>query len=146
MSEPLSPAKLAARVSWIAPLAAVFAGFLSTGILQQADLQKDISQWGSILVVGAGVLLAVSGLIAGLIGLLAVPKHGAKGLLLPSLAGVLLSAGYLYLLVFTFMAVRQLAKQRGAVSHESKSIERDSQSQRRATGSGGARKLIDRIG
>jgi len=126
MSEPppLPPpfAKQAARASWMAPLVALLVGFVATTFMRQQDVDQDLSRVASAVIAGVAILLGFAGLISGFIGLSGIPKHGAKGLLIPSALGILLSSAYLLLVVFASLAVRAMAAEQRAVSQRTESI------------------------
>ena len=104
----------AAKASWVAPLLATALSFSVKTMLRgdtRIDPQTNQIVW---IVVGVIVILIVaSGLILGVAALFGLKKHGWRGILIPSLVGIVLCSGYLYLLVSAVLLVRRLAEERG---------------------------------
>lgn len=104
----------AAKASWVAPLVASALGFGAKIALQgntQLDPQTLRVAW--LVIGGLAVLIVTAGLVLGIAALFGVKKHGWRGILIPSVIGILLCSGYLYLLASTVLLVRRLAAEQG---------------------------------
>jgi hypothetical protein len=110
-------AKQAAKASWVAPLVAIVLGIAARAIIE-GNRDMDVETVRSIFViVGAiAILIAALGLVLGLVALFGISKHGARGILIPSVIGILLSSAYLYLVVSTFLTVRRMANEAAMLS------------------------------
>ena len=84
---------LAARASWLAPLAAVllFVGALATG--------------NFILCIGVAALSAIIGLVAGVVALVTMRRYGRGRILRPAIIGLCLNLALLVLLGFWVIGV-----------------------------------------
>jgi hypothetical protein len=106
----------AAKASWAAPLLACALGFgakVALGNNSSRPLDPETLRIAWISIGAICAMLAVAGLILGIVALFGIAKHGWKQILIPSVAGILLSSGYIYLLVSTVLLVRRLAAQQG---------------------------------
>jgi type IV secretory pathway VirB2 component (pilin) len=104
----------AAKASWAAPLVASVLGFCVKSMMS-GDTHRDPQTTQLIwIVVGVlAVVIVVSGLILGIAALFGIKQHGWRRILIPSIVGIALSSGYLYLLISTVLIVRSLAAERG---------------------------------
>jgi len=89
-----------ARASWIAPLLIIGANM----ILGQTPTAS------AVIVTLLAFGLAGIGLLAGVIALSGIGRHGTEGILIPSIIGILLSAVFLFLIGTNFSAAYQRAR------------------------------------
>jgi hypothetical protein len=111
--EPL--AYQAAKASWMAPLIAIGLS-IATNVMVTGDSHMEEGTVRTVrFAVGLiGVAIVLAGLVFGVIALFGIKQHGAKGILVPSIIGILLCSGFIYLLVQAFMLAQQL-KERGGM-------------------------------
>jgi hypothetical protein len=111
----------AAKASWLAPLIAIGLGIAGTVMLPiHPGMEEEAvhtARIGKVVIGLIAVAIVLVGVVLGVLALFGVRKHGARGILAPSLIGLLLSSGYLYLLVSTILLVQQIAQQHGMQSH-----------------------------
>lgn len=101
----------AAKASWLAPLIAFGLGFFVNLTMQGDERTNLATKQVVVLVSGAlGVAIVLIGLVFALYALFNVGKYGAKGLVVPAVVGLLLCAGYLFLLVSAVQVAREVAK------------------------------------
>ncbi|MCL2646158.1 MAG: hypothetical protein FWD61_04025 [Phycisphaerales bacterium] len=92
----------AAQYSIAAPVVALGLGLCLTGALKESgDAGIEWSARMALAVLNMAII--TSGLIMGLVALAAVPKRGAKGLLVRGIVGVVLSGGILALVLWTIL-------------------------------------------
>ena len=89
-----------ARASWIAPLLIVGANI----ILGRTPVASAVG------VTILAFVLAGIGLLAGVIALFGIGRHGTEGILIPAIIGILLSAVFLFLIGTNFSAAYQRAR------------------------------------
>jgi hypothetical protein len=111
----------AAKASWMAPLLAIALGFAGTTMLQNnqnlGEQGAGAIRSGKIVIGLIAIAIVVVGIVFGILALFGIKKHGPKGILIPSIAGLLLSSGYLYLVVSTLLIAKHMAEQRAIVPH-----------------------------
>jgi ABC-type Fe3+-siderophore transport system permease subunit len=128
----LSPYQKAAKLSWIAPLAALVVGVFMQNNLRQDNLDPDMARIASISIGLACLVLGLVGLCAGIYGLFGGARNGSIRVLIPAFIGTLLSVAYLSLAVVGFAFVQEIARQRQS------SIIRPEAIEIRMTGSSGS--------
>jgi hypothetical protein len=96
----------------MAPLLAVAVG-MGTNVMVSGNstLEPDIRRTIWLVVGGICVLMVLAGLVCGVLALIGIRRHGRKGVLIPSIVGILLSSGYLYLLINAILLVRRLIEE-----------------------------------
>ena len=83
----------AARCSWIAPLVAI-------GVLAFVNTATPIAKLITEIVI---LLLSLLGLLLGVGSLFGIRRHGIKGILVPALAGVIISGLLISIWVLNFV-------------------------------------------
>jgi hypothetical protein len=111
----------AAKASWMAPLVAIALGIAGNSMLQSGsnlgEEGADTIRTGKIIMALIAFAIVLVGVVFGVIALFGIKKHGGKGILLPSIIGLLLSGGYLYLVVSTLLLVQRIVQERGLTPH-----------------------------
>jgi hypothetical protein len=98
-------AKRAALASVVAPGIAVLVNVMTISATQD-------SRAGKLAIGIAGTSLIVAGLVCAVVGLCGVRKHGRKGILGRSIAGLLINGFLIVSAFFTFQRMRQIQEQR----------------------------------
>ncbi len=99
---------------WVPQLVASALGFGAKVALNgNSPLDPQTLRIAWLVIGGLIVIIVVAGLGLGVAALFGLKKHGWRGILIPSLVGIVLCSGYLYLLVSTVLLVRRLAEERG---------------------------------
>ncbi|MDZ7615667.1 MAG: hypothetical protein U1E05_01610, partial [Patescibacteria group bacterium] len=98
-------AKQAALASVVAPGIAVLVNVLAISATQD-------SRAGKLAIGIAGLSLIVVGLICAIVGLCGIRKHGRKGILGRSIAGLLINGFLIVSVLFTCQRLRQIQEQR----------------------------------
>jgi hypothetical protein len=101
----------AAKASWIAPLLTILLGFAGQAISAgKANTPPETVRAVALAIGGISVIIVLAGLMLGILALFGIRKHGIKGILMPSIIGILLSCGWLYLLFTAIQAARHAAQ------------------------------------
>lgn len=95
-----------ARVSWIAPLLIIGA----SALIRQSQGSGATPTTTSVVLTVLAFALAGIGLIAGVIALSGIGSHGTKGILIPSIIGILLSVVFLSIIWTNFSAAYNRAR------------------------------------
>lgn len=98
-------AQQAAMISWLAPLIAFGLSCGTMPLKNQRPGPGDDEFRGLALLMLAGVegFLILTGFVCAIIALVGVRKHGAKGILIPGLIGLVISGGLLVLVAVGFV-------------------------------------------
>jgi len=109
----------AAKASWIAPLMAIVLGIAGT-TFASGDSHTDPETLRTIALILGGIcgVIVVAGLVFGIAALFGIRKHGAKGILLPSIIGILLCSGWLYLVYNSIQVARQAAERHAQMNRQ----------------------------
>lgn len=107
MTEPSSipSPRRAAKLSWILPLVAVGLSLISTQVMGNDQSNRTLA----MALGGVGVLLAVAGMLFALFSFTGIPKHGAQGVAVPAICGILLCSAYLGLFMLTLARASEAA-------------------------------------
>src|SRR6476620_6791187 len=90
----------AAKASWLAPLIAIGLSIVGNIVLTSDPKTDEATiRTGKIVIGFSAFAIVIVGLVFGVLALLGIKRHGAKGILVPAFVGILLSSGYLYLVV-----------------------------------------------
>ena len=112
MNENTPFARQAAKASWLAPFIAIVMGFFGNA-LANSNPDGPSSRTVSLVVGALALIIVLAGLILGVLALFGIKKHGARGILVPAIVGIVLSSGYLYLLISAILIVRRIVEERG---------------------------------
>jgi hypothetical protein len=101
----------AAKVSWLAPLIAIGLGILvKSSVSSSRTMDAETARTIQLAVGGIAIFIVLMGLVFGFLALFGIKKHGVKGILFPAIVGVLLSSGYLWLIVSAVLSIRRLVQ------------------------------------
>ena len=106
MEEKTPFAVQAAKASWAAPLLTIAIGFGAKTVSADPETGRTIMLIAGLI----SILLVLAGLVLGVVALFGIPKHGMKGILLPSIIGIALCSLWLSLLYTAAQAARQAAE------------------------------------
>ena len=117
MEEPIPFPVNAAKLSWMAPIGASILGVFCRLMLNRAaDQGTPLDPLAPWIFNGAAVLLMVAGLVAGVMALLSVKKHGPERILIPATIGVAFNIVLVVITVSALMHLRNLAPKRTSFS------------------------------
>jgi hypothetical protein len=94
LPKPASFSQQAAKLSWVCPI--ILFGLLAFSRQMGAPLIIDL----------VALLFIVAGLAFGVIALFGIPRHGAKGILVSAIAGLVINGLLLFIFVSNFIAAR----------------------------------------
>jgi hypothetical protein len=101
----------AAKASWVAPLITIVLGVAArSATANSSEISPGTMRTIWLVTGGLSLLIVVAGLVLGILALFGIKKHGIKGILFPSIVGILLSLGWLYLLASAVQVARQAAE------------------------------------
>jgi hypothetical protein len=111
----------AAKASWMAPLLAIALGIAGMAMLPiHPGMEEEAvhtARIGKTVIGFIAFAIVLVGVVFGILALFGIRKHGAKGILAPSIMGLLLSSGYIYLLISAILLVQRIAQQHGPPPH-----------------------------
>lgn len=97
----------AAKFSWMAPIGAVALRIFSTMLAaSMAGQGKEPDPLMATVFGGIGSVLIFGGLLAGILALLGAKKYGAKGIVFPAVAGIVINLILIVTAILMIMSVR----------------------------------------
>jgi hypothetical protein len=87
--------KQSSKASWVIPLLTLIIMYFTNSSVKNAS-----SPFAPFLIGGMVILFYLLGTSFSIIGLLGIKNHGTKGLLVPSIIGLILNIGFLSLFLF----------------------------------------------